>query len=225
MWPLLVPMGRGGVSGKALAVGAAQRIGSAAARHRFGVSLGSPSLEQRLIYSDPTLFRRDFRLTPLPHLGIPKQDETHQMKEPPGIPDGSIHRHTKSDGAQIVSSELAILWVGNKVESDLLPLVKILHPRTLDRPHMDEDILAAIIGLDESIAFLTAEPLHRAFLCHVLCLSNVPTREMLPPAARIVGPPQACVKRAPSEPRGLGFKIEAGRSDRHLRAIRERRLV
>jgi hypothetical protein len=29
MWPLLVPMGRGGVSGKALAVGAAQRVGGA----------------------------------------------------------------------------------------------------------------------------------------------------------------------------------------------------
>jgi hypothetical protein len=25
--------------------------------------------------------------------------------------------------------------------------------------------------------------------------------------------------------RGLGFKVEAGRSDQHLRAIRERRLV
>jgi len=29
MWLLLVPMGRGGVSGKALAVGAAQRVGGA----------------------------------------------------------------------------------------------------------------------------------------------------------------------------------------------------
>jgi hypothetical protein len=145
------------------------------ARHRFGVSLASPSLEQRLIYSDPALLRRDFRLTSLPHLGIPKKDGAAEIKEPPGVPDGSIHRHTNSDGAQIVSRELAILWVGNKVESDLLSLSKILHPRTLDGLHMDEDILAAIIGLDESVAFLTAEPLHRAFLCHVLCLSNVPT--------------------------------------------------
>jgi hypothetical protein len=29
MWPLMVPMGRGGVSGKALAVRAAQRVGGA----------------------------------------------------------------------------------------------------------------------------------------------------------------------------------------------------
>jgi hypothetical protein len=62
MWPLMVPMGRGGVLGKALTVGAAERVGGptaslSVARHRVGVSLGSPSLEQRLIYSDPTPLR------------------------------------------------------------------------------------------------------------------------------------------------------------------------
>jgi hypothetical protein len=36
---------------------------------------------------------------------------------------------------------------------DFLSLVEAMHPCTFDRPDVHEDVLAAIIGLDESIPF------------------------------------------------------------------------
>jgi hypothetical protein len=49
MWPLLVPMGRGGVSGKALAVGAAPRAGGAEGVLRAGRRAvgGEPAMRPR----------------------------------------------------------------------------------------------------------------------------------------------------------------------------------
>src|SRR5262245_9275285 len=37
---------------------------------------------------------------------------------------------------------------------------------------MHEDITTAIIGLDESVAFLAVEPLHLTSLRHIACLSD-----------------------------------------------------
>jgi hypothetical protein len=84
------------------------------------------------------------------------------MEEPPRVPDGSFTSGRKSDGAQVLDRRLAILWVGNNVESNLLPLIEAVHPSTFDLSHVHEDILTAIIWLDESVAFVWIELLHRA---------------------------------------------------------------
>jgi hypothetical protein len=94
--------------------------------------------------------------------GIPKQDKLNQMKGPPGVPGGSFIGNAKSNSAQVLGRRLAILWIGNNVEGNLLPLIETVHPRTLDLPHVHEDILAAIIWLNESVALVWIEPLHRA---------------------------------------------------------------
>src|SRR5262249_33585783 len=46
------------------------------------------------------------------------------------------------------------------VERDLLSLIEPLHPGALDRADVHENILAAVIRLDETIALLAVEPLH-----------------------------------------------------------------
>src|SRR5258708_18220027 len=66
----------------------------------------------------------------------------------------------RSDGAQIVRRGLARLSISNNVESDLLSLVEPAHPSAFDRADMPEDILAAVIRLDEAEALLDIEPLH-----------------------------------------------------------------
>src|SRR5262245_14179143 len=65
-----------------------------------------------------------------------------------------------SDGAQIVRRRLARLSISNNIEGDLLSLIEALHPGAFDRADVHEDILAAIIRLDEAEAFLAVEPLH-----------------------------------------------------------------
>ena len=66
----------------------------------------------------------------------------------------------RSDGAQIVRRGLARLSISNNVESDLLSLVEPAHPSAFDRADMHEDILAAVIRLDEAEALLDIEPLY-----------------------------------------------------------------
>jgi len=56
-------------------------------------------------------------------------------------------------GAQILSSRLASPAVCNDVEGDLLPLVEATHTGAFDRADMNEDILVAALGLNESEAF------------------------------------------------------------------------
>jgi hypothetical protein len=73
---------------------------------------------------------------------------------------------------QIVRRGLAgILSIGNNVESDLLSLVEGTHASAFDRADVHEDILAAIIRLNEAEAFLVIEPLHGSF-CHIALLSG-----------------------------------------------------
>ena len=75
----------------------------------------------------------------------------------------------RSDGAQIVRRGLAGPSIGNNVEGDLLSLVEAMHPSAFDCADMHEHILAAVIWLDESKAFLPIEPLHGS-LCHIALL-------------------------------------------------------
>jgi hypothetical protein len=53
----------------------------------------------------------------------------------------------------------------------ILSLVEATHPGPFDRADAHEDILAAIIRLDKSVALLPIEPLHGS-LRHVACLSG-----------------------------------------------------
>src|SRR5260370_23081112 len=76
----------------------------------------------------------------------------------------------RSDGAQIVRRGLTRLSVSNNVESDLLSLVEPMHPSAFDCADMHEDILAAVIWLDEAEALLDIEPLHGS-LRHLALLS------------------------------------------------------
>jgi hypothetical protein len=76
----------------------------------------------------------------------------------------------RSDSAQIVRRGLAGPSISNNVEGNPLPFVKAWHPGAFDCADVHEDILAAVIWLDEAEAFLAVEPLHGS-LCHIVRLS------------------------------------------------------
>ena len=59
----------------------------------------------------------------------------------------------RSDSLQIVRRGLACPSIGNNVESNLLSLLEGTHARAFDRADVREDILAAIIRLDEAGLF------------------------------------------------------------------------
>jgi hypothetical protein len=101
------------------------------------------------------------------------------MKEPPGICQRLFHQQAKSDSAQILSRGLTRLSISNNVEGDLLSFVKAVHPGALDRADVHEDILAAVIRLDEAEAFLAVEPLHDS-LRHMLVFQIVPNTGDIP---------------------------------------------
>jgi len=67
---------------------------------------------------------------------------------------------SRLDSAQIVGRRLTGPSISNNFERDLLSLTETLHSRAFDRADMDEDILAAVVGLNETEAFLATEPLH-----------------------------------------------------------------
>ena len=76
------------------------------------------------------------------------------------------------DRVQIVRGGLACPSIGDNVESYLLSLVEDTHSSAFDRADVHEDILAAIIRLDEPEAFLVIEPLHGS-LGHIALLSGM----------------------------------------------------
>jgi hypothetical protein len=76
----------------------------------------------------------------------------------------------RSDGAQIVRRGLTGLAISNNVESDLLSLVEPLHSSAFHCADVHEDILTAVIRLDEAEALLDIEPLHGS-LRHIALLS------------------------------------------------------
>jgi hypothetical protein len=71
-----------------------------------------------------------------------------------------------SDCAEMVSGALAGPAVLDDLIADLLAFVEPLHAGALDSRDMDENVLAAIIGLDEAEALGTVEPFHCACRHH-----------------------------------------------------------
>ena len=77
----------------------------------------------------------------------------------------------RSGGAQIVCRGFARPAIGHNFERDLLSLVQAVHPGAFDGADVDEYILAAVIRLDETKAFLAVEPLYDS-LRHKTLLSG-----------------------------------------------------
>jgi hypothetical protein len=77
----------------------------------------------------------------------------------------------RSDDLQIIRRRLAGPAIGDDVIGDLLTLVKIVEPGTLDGADMHENILASVIRLDEAKALRGVEPLHSS-LRHETLLSG-----------------------------------------------------
>jgi hypothetical protein len=107
----------------------------------------------------------------------------------------------RSDGAQIVRRGLAAPSVSNNIKRDLLSLVEPRHSGSFDRADVDEDVLAAVIRLDEAEAFLAIEPLHGS-LRHLAFLSvTCVIRPRLSAAVsfeiwrKVVSPTRACAAR------------------------------
>jgi hypothetical protein len=63
---------------------------------------------------------------------------------------------------QVASLQLACPSIRDNVEGNLLSLIKDLHPSALNRPDMHKDVAPAFIRLDEAVARVRIEPLHRA---------------------------------------------------------------
>src|SRR6266849_1828595 len=103
------------------------------------------------------------------------------MKGPPGCHRRLFRQQAKSDSAQILSRGLAGLRIRHNVERDLLPLIEAAHPCALDLLDVHEDILAAVIWLDESVAFVWIEPLHDS-LRHMLVFRIEPHTGGIPPS-------------------------------------------
>src|SRR5579871_4402128 len=66
----------------------------------------------------------------------------------------------RSGCAQILRRRLAGPSIRHKLKRDLLSLGKTGHPSALDCADMDENVLAAVIRLDEAKTFLAVEPLY-----------------------------------------------------------------
>src|SRR5690349_4691192 len=72
---------------------------------------------------------------------------------------GSVERG--STNLQILCAAFATLWIDLDFVGDLLPLRQARQSGALDGAHMDEHVVAAVVGLDKSKTLLTVEPLHR----------------------------------------------------------------
>jgi hypothetical protein len=68
----------------------------------------------------------------------------------------------RSGGPQIVGRRLAGPSIRDEIEGQLLPFVEGAHAGTFDRADMNEDVLAAVIGLNEAETLLDIEPLYRS---------------------------------------------------------------
>src|SRR5262245_34976322 len=65
-----------------------------------------------------------------------------------------------SAGAQVVGGRFAGAAISGHVERDLLTFVQRAHSGAFDRADVHEDVLTAVIRLNEAEAFLAVEPLH-----------------------------------------------------------------
>jgi hypothetical protein len=106
----------------------------------------------------------------------PARGEPDAGSEPQALP---VHpwsrrygyRHCRSGGAQIVCGGLTRPSISHDLERDSLSLVEAVHPGAFDGADMHENILTAVIRLDETEAFLAVEPLYGS-LRHVTLLSG-----------------------------------------------------
>src|SRR6185503_450318 len=64
------------------------------------------------------------------------------------------------DGLEVVGGLLSGAAVGHDIELDLLALRQIAQAGALDGADVDEGVLAAVVGLNESEAFGGVEPLN-----------------------------------------------------------------
>src|SRR5438270_9743555 len=85
-----------------------------------------------------------------------KNDEAAQSS---GFPKQS---RPQSDGADVACRVLAGLAVPLDVVGNFLTFVEAAQARTLDSADMDENVLAAVVGLDKAITLLIIVPLHGA---------------------------------------------------------------
>jgi hypothetical protein len=79
--------------------------------------------------------------------------------------------HRQSGGAQIISRRLTGPSIRHNFKRDFLSLVQSAHPGAFDGAYVHKDILAAVIRLDETKAFLDVEPLYGS-LRHETLLSD-----------------------------------------------------
>src|SRR5580698_4344084 len=71
------------------------------------------------------------------------------------------HRQRNSERLQVRRRSFALLATF-QVEADLLALIQSTKASALNRRDMDEDILRAVIGLNEAKSLLSVEPLDRS---------------------------------------------------------------
>ena len=62
--------------------------------------------------------------------------------------------------SQVISGHLAGLAIFDQVVSNLLPVVQAAHARSFDGGGVNEDIVSAIVRLDEAVALRRVEPFH-----------------------------------------------------------------
>jgi hypothetical protein len=70
------------------------------------------------------------------------------------------NRRRRLGGLQIIGGRLSGPSIGDNLIRDLLSLAEAAHPGPLDGADVHENILAAVIRLDEAKAFLVVEPLY-----------------------------------------------------------------
>jgi hypothetical protein len=81
----------------------------------------------------------------------------------------------RSGGMQVRCRGFAGPSISHNFKRDLLSLIEPLHPGAFDRADVHEDIPAAIIWLDKSVALLAIEPLNDS-LRHLLVFQIAPAR-------------------------------------------------
>jgi hypothetical protein len=110
-----------------------------------------------------------------PNGAAPTQNQTPRLKTDTGPNAGTQELRflalAESDSAQILGRGFPRLSVSNNLERDLLALIKALHPCAFNCADVYENIFAAAIWLDESVALLAIEPLHGSLRRHIALLS------------------------------------------------------
>ena len=69
---------------------------------------------------------------------------------------------SSSDGLELVGGNLAGASVLDQLEADLLTFAQVIHPGALDGADVNECILAAVVGLNESKTLLCIIPFNCA---------------------------------------------------------------